>query len=151
MALNFEINKATRSHIVAHFHGCDFEFLSALTQKVDIDAYSTKLTRFAHQFEAWDNNQLVGLVAAYFDSDKHSSYITNVSVWKNNQDQGIGSQLLQQCITKLLYSGAKDIALDVAIGNVRAINFYRKHGFLPEGQNGSSLHMIYYGDKNEQQ
>jgi len=62
------------------------------------------------------------------------------------QSQNVGSQLITLCIDALTLAGAKEIALDVAVDNTRAKQFYIKHAFIPQGINGLRLHMIRYGD-----
>ena len=142
----FRENSACLDAIAAHFAACEPAFVTALREQTDIDLYSEKIFRLARCFEAWEQGQLVGLVAAYYNQDASTAYITNVSVLPMYQCQNIGSQLFMLCIDALTLAGAKQIALDVAVDNARAKQFYIKHAFIPQGINGLRLHMIRYGD-----
>lgn len=150
MTFSFRENTACLDDVLAHFRACDSHFIDELAKQTDIEVYSQKILRLARCFEAWEQHQLIGLVAAYSNHEKQSAYITNVSVLPAYQSQGIGSQLFQQCLTELVMLGAKNIELDVAIDNFYATKFYSKHAFLPDGINGLRLHMTRYGDKDDQ-
>lgn len=139
-------DSASQQVIAAHFTACEPAFVAALREQTDIDLYSEKLTRLARCFEAWEEGQLIGLVAAYYNRYASTAYITNVSVLPLYQSQKVGSQLFKLCLDALTLAGAKEIALDVAVDNARAKQFYIKHAFLPQGINGLRLHMIRYGD-----
>ena len=139
-------NSACPEALAAHFAACEPAFVAALRQQTDIDRYSEKLTRLARRFEAWEQGELIGLVAAYYNGDASTAYISNVSVLPRYQSQNVGSQLFKRCLDALMVAGAKEIALDVAVDNARAKQFYIKHAFIPQGINGLRLHMIRYGD-----
>ena len=56
-----------------------------------------------------------------------SSYIAGLFVSSKYHSQGIGGNLLERC--KQDYS---DLKLDVYAKNLKAVNFYKKHGFKVE-------------------
>ncbi|WP_312778638.1 GNAT family N-acetyltransferase [Pseudescherichia sp.] len=146
MTYLFRQNSVCQDAIAAHFAACEPAFVLALREQTDIDLYSEKIIRLARCFEAWEQEKLIGLVAAYYNQDASTAYITNVSVLPMYQSQNVGSQLITLCIDALTLAGAKKIALDVAVDNTRAKQFYIKHAFIPQGINGLRLHMIRYGD-----
>ena len=128
--IDFLINKATESNIHKHLSECDADFLKALVERIDIKEYSKKIFDKSLRFEAWANNDLVGLVAAYCnDQNRRMAYITSVSVLKEWQNHGIANQLINMCIEYIEKLGIHCISLEVTSGNTQAIKLYEKHGF----------------------
>ncbi|ACX52763.1 GCN5-related N-acetyltransferase [Ammonifex degensii KC4] len=58
-----------------------------------------------------------------------------------HQQKGIGSLLLQRGIQFLKERGCRTVGLWVGVGNTKAQNFYRKHGFTPGPTAGKWLRM----------
>lgn len=59
--------------------------------------------------------------------------ITNVSVKKEKQGQGIGSQLVDELIRRAEREGVRDLYLEVRAGNEAAQQLYAKVGFEQMG------------------
>ena len=79
----YKIRTATFNDVLQHLAKCNENFIPALNEKVDIIAYSQKIAENSITFEAWINNELLGLIAAYFnDGKKKTAFITNVSTIK---------------------------------------------------------------------
>jgi len=74
-------------------------------------------------------NQAVGYAAAKKEADR--GIIKLIHVLPEFQGQGVGSALLNQ-VLKWLKS--KEVVLQVAKSNQRAISFYQKFGFFPAGR-----------------
>lgn len=97
---------------------------------MNLEEYAFKIFQKAVRFEAIDQEKMVGLVAIYCNDEKKiSAYITSVSVEKDKQGLGIGSELVDAGIEYVKCLGFKKIELEVDIGNIKAINLYRKKGF----------------------
>lgn len=79
-------------------------------------------------FEAWEE-ELIGLIAAYYNSEKKEVYITNVSIIKQFNGRGIASKLMENCVSFAKSGGYLEINLRVASGNKSAIGLYSKFGF----------------------
>jgi ribosomal protein S18 acetylase RimI-like enzyme len=110
---------------------CDRDFIPNLSSRINISDYSVKLFNDAKRFEAWNGSELVGLVAAYFnDTETLSVYITNVSVKKEFQRQGIARSLVIKCTNDAMVGGFKDVCLEVAPNNNPALAMYKSIGFL---------------------
>lgn len=124
-------NKYANADIIyAHLHRCRHDFIPSLDTTVNIAAYAKKIVKNAVTFEAWLNNDLVGLIAVYLnDENNHSAYITNVSVEKEYAGKGIASQLLTNCINFAREERYKEIALEVNLNNQQAIKLYEKFLF----------------------
>ena len=97
---------------------------------MNLEEYAFKIFQKAVRFEAIDQEKIVGLVAIYCNDEKKiSAYITSVSVDKDKQGLGIGSELVDAGIEYVKRLGFKKIELEVDIRNIKAINLYRKKGF----------------------
>jgi len=75
------------------------------------------------------DGQLAGYIAAKKEADQ--GIIKLIHVLPEFQGQGVGSALLNQ-VLKWLKS--KEIVLQVAKSNQKAISFYQKFGFFPTGR-----------------
>jgi ribosomal-protein-alanine acetyltransferase/tRNA threonylcarbamoyl adenosine modification protein YeaZ len=56
-------------------------------------------------------------------------YIANIAVDKELRSQGVGAMLLKELADRLKKKKIQQIVLDVRISNIRAIEFYKEHGF----------------------
>lgn len=137
--VNYYLNRSIESDIYTHLSACDRNFVRALVKRVTIKDYSTKIYNKAMRFEAWVNDTLVGLVAAYCnDQTKRIAYITSVTVLSEWQGKGIALELMKRCIEHARKLGMYCIRLEVAWGNAPAIRLYEKCGFAIT-DNGDSL------------
>ncbi|QNA44984.1 GNAT family N-acetyltransferase [Lacibacter sediminis] len=107
--------------------------MPSLNKKVDIKLYAEKITTYAVRFEAWYADELIGLVAAYFNDEKQASFITNVSTVPQYSGKGIASQLMKECISFANANRFNGITLRVAQHNSNAIALYSKFGFQQTG------------------
>ncbi len=128
--LVYKKNTANEAELYEHLLLCDKYFFPELSSRVDLHGYSRKLVSKAVKFEAWQDHQLVGLVAAYVNApDKHTAFVTNVSVLPTFVGRGIAKELIQQCIDYVQAQQYKKLVLEVSDGNQPAIRLYRKVGF----------------------
>lgn len=136
----YETGTADVQSIQAHLNACKNNFIPALDKTVDIAAYSKKIAENCITFEAWINNKLAGLIAAYFnDTENASGFITNVSVLKNYTGRGLASELLKNCIDYGVENKFKEIGLEVDRQNEQAIWLYKKMGFYQSATKNNSL------------
>lgn len=127
--LDMKVNVASAPAIATHLRRCDDDFIPPLSDRVDIDEYSRKIAGRAMRFEAWSNDSLVGLVAAYFDADRQTAYITTVSVDPEYRKRGIASRLLGQCVAYAQERGHSGVLLEVDSENGPAMDLYEEMGF----------------------
>jgi len=128
--LIYDINKSTESEVFVHLNKCKNTFIPPLDSTVDIKVYSKKLYDFSIRFEAWDQNELVGLIAAYFNDEKfYKGFITNVSVLDSYRGKGIAQSLIENCIRYAKKYQFSRIELEVYNKNIAAISLYKKYGF----------------------
>ncbi len=128
--ITYKTKKANKKEIYLHLIQCNDEFIPKLDTRVNIEEYSNKIEQFAITFEAWNNEQLVGMIATYLNQENELGFITNVSVLKDYMGAGIASKLLEMCINYVANKNFKNIQLEVGNSNIPAINFYKKYNFV---------------------
>lgn len=127
--ITYKINQATSNDILNHLRNCNDYFIPPLNQKVDVDNYSHKIFENADTFEAWSENELVGLIAAYCNDIKKRAFITNVSVTEKFSNRGVASKLLEICIKHIESKQFKEILLEVNKRSEKARSLYNKLNF----------------------
>jgi ribosomal protein S18 acetylase RimI-like enzyme len=128
--IQYRIKSADAATIEAHLTDCAAAFIPPLHDRVDIGAYAHKIHARAVTIEAWENQSLVGLVAAYLnDVDSRSGFITSVSVAAEVVGRGVAKELLRHCIAHATTLGFRNIQLETAPNNPRALRLYREVGF----------------------
>lgn len=140
--VRYKIKTATIKDVFEHLVKCNENFIPPLDQKVDMAAYSQKIAKNSITFEAWVNDELAGLIAAYFnDEKKQSGFITNVSTLKKYAGNRIASHLMENCISYGVQQQFSEISLEVLEDNIIAIKLYKKYGFHPTGNKGNLMTM----------
>lgn len=137
----YKRNTSTVEQVSKHLKKCNDNFVPSLNTKVNIELYAEKIITYAVRFEAWEAEELVGLVAAYFNDQKRTSFITNVSTISQYSGKGIASQLMSECIS---FGNAKhfnEITLRVDQNNMNAIGLYSKFGFKQTGFEDGEIEM----------
>lgn len=145
MIVTYAINKSTAKEILSHLEICNDGFIPPLSNKINLDVYSEKMFEKSVRFEAWKNNLLIGLVAAYLnDADNKSGFITNVSILPSYNGKGIATELMKSCIAYTQKNNFKEIKLEVSEKNSGAIHLYEKFGFMasPEKEGMISMKLI---------
>jgi ribosomal protein S18 acetylase RimI-like enzyme len=128
--MNHQLDSATAAQLLAHLQACDAAFVPPLSQRVDLPAYADKLGAKARRVEAWQGDQLAGLIAMYANADTGTGFITNVSVLPARQGRGLAGELLQRTLVLARDLGLNKVALEVHRDNTPALKLYRQHGFL---------------------
>jgi ribosomal protein S18 acetylase RimI-like enzyme len=124
------INTASQRTIAEHLRQCDTGFVPRLSARVDIDAYSAKLISYAVRFEAWHEQELVGLVAAYPNAELGEMYVTSVSVLERLRRHGVAAGLIGDCIETARSRLLTRIVLEVAPENPAGHRLYESLGFI---------------------
>lgn len=127
--LLYAIDTADVSQILRHFHSCDQDFITSLTSRVELVDYACKIINCATRYEAWYDQDLVGLVAVYLNDKSITVFITSISVKSCFKRMGIGSNLLNMCLTDAAEKKIYKIQLEVEKKNTNAIAFYKTIGF----------------------
>lgn len=146
--LRLASNEADVAQVATHLRECDALFVPPLNGRVDLDGYADKLVTLGMRFEAWSGDGLVGLVAVYCNaSDRHTAFITSVSVLPRWQGQGIAVRLLEQCIAHVRARGFARIELDVDAENLAALSLYEKMGFVTGDASRRPLQMTLHWER----
>lgn len=141
--VTYRHNGASVDDVRVHLHECDPQFVPPLSSRTDLDAYALKMVTHAERCEAWNADQLVGLVAFYHDAQSHRGYITNVSVSPSFSGRGIGRRLMEDCFAWCARQGCDHIDLEVSPDNAPALALYRRLGFVPLHHDKESLIVRY--------
>lgn len=126
---HYNINTAAEIAIEQHLKKCSTSFIPPLDSYVHITTYASKIYEKSVRFEAYNEDELIGLIAMYENDVSKTGYITNVSVDPDYIGGAHGRSLLQNCIQYSLDKGYRKVMLEVSKDNERAIKFYTKYGF----------------------
>ncbi len=143
MSLVFKENTAGENEILLHLNTCSNSFIPPLHEKMNLIEYSKKIAERAIKFEVWDEQILIGIIAAYFnDSINYSGFITNVSVIDDYKDKGLASKLMNMCINYAQKNNFKEIKLEVNFKNFNAIKLYNRFNFSELEKKNDTILMI---------
>lgn len=138
----YKTGTASETQIAQHLTLCNNQFVPPLNQKVNIIVYAKKIAENSVTFEAWNNTELAGLVAAYFNDEKKGTvYITNVSTLKIFRGVGIATTLIKMCIENAAAQKFEAIILEVDKDNETALALYKKNKFIQMGIKNHSVIM----------
>jgi ribosomal protein S18 acetylase RimI-like enzyme len=100
-----------------------------------------KIVERADRFEAWDQRNLVGLVAAYRDDPSSTMFISNVSIDQPYRRRGLAAELVRHCIDFAREQRLSRVTLEVDPANRSAIALYASHGFVAQDVEGPVMLM----------
>ena len=130
MTLNYKVKTASEEQIYLHLKECDGNFTPPLSSRVDLLDYSRKIFQQSISFEAWQDNDLVGMLNAYLNNaSNRTGFITNVSILEEYMRKGVASSLLYMCLEHARNLGFSRIKLEVSRENSVAIKLYSRAGF----------------------
>ena len=75
-----------------------------------------------------ENNEIIGYIN--YDIMYERSELIQINVRIDKQNNHIGSKLIEFMLEDLKNSNVKEITLEVKIDNIKAINLYKKYGFI---------------------
>ncbi len=109
-------------------HSVNDQFIPSLSTTVNILEYSKKLQKSANCILLEENGNILAFIFFYFiNNNKTSLYITLICSIK----KGMGEKIYLELINRLLPNSIK---LEVFRENHSAIAFYKKLGFVKEGE-----------------
>ena len=129
MSIEYKIASSSKEQIQSLLTNCDKYFVPKLSKKVNIEEYAKKIFDNAINFEAWNSDHLIGLIAMYVNTQDSLGYITNVSVNSEFANNGIASTLLTNCIEYAKEKNIDKINLEVNENNTNALKLYNKFKF----------------------
>ena len=126
--------------MLRHLQACDGAFHPPLSSRVDLADYAGKLCAHATRFEAWHDDDLVGLVAVYCNApDRGTAFVSNVSALPSFTGQGIARHLMGRAITHLHDLGFSALMLEVDPAARFAQRLYAGLGFRDVGRSATGL------------
>lgn len=103
------------------------EAFPTLSERIDIEQYSIKLSNNALFILACEDDEIVAFIAYYKDYDKRMKYIPLIAVKESYRGKGIGGAMLTKLF--VLDDHFTCIRLEVFKTNKKAYQFYANHGF----------------------
>ena len=132
--VEYSVNSARLGEIAEHLSRCDPYFVPCLSTRVKIPDYAEKIEKRATRFEAWSDDTLVGMLAAYLNAPTGPyGFITSVSVLNDWTGRGIAACMLEQCVQYARMLELEGVQLEVGCDNLPAIRLYLKVGFVEVG------------------
>lgn len=83
-------------------------------------------------FVAKENDELVGALQVGIAPNGHYGFISDLHVLERYRGLGVGERLVNECLGWLKQRSINEIGLEVAGGNERVLDFYKKFGFQIE-------------------
>ncbi len=89
-----------------------------------------------------------GFIIVLMRSKSNIAGIETINVDPAHQGKGIASRLLHSISENLIYRGLKIIRLEVSMGNISAIQLYKKMGYRTISLLPNYYHNEYFGSRN---
>lgn len=141
MTPRFEQDRAGLDCLLEHLRTVDGSFQPPLSERVDLAHYAGKLLAHAHREEAWDGEQLIGLVASYCNDASVGCYISNVSLVPAWRGHGVADALVARTLQYAVNAGLRQASLHLHPDNMSARRLYERHGFQVGPQEDERLPM----------
>lgn len=139
MNIEYKYNTASENELYTHLLSVDNDFVVPLSKRVNINEYTKKIFEKAVCLEAWSEQQLIGLVAYYFNEKQF--FITNVSVLAMYSKNGIATILLNHVKNDAV---KKEVCEVIVETEEPLILFYQKQGFhISDRHSNQNIKMIY--------
>lgn len=114
----------------------DFEALWRLDQSCFVAGISYSRAELRHYIDrktaftilVEERDQLLGFLIA--DRDRRGfGHVLTIDVDPKEQRKGIGSALMKSAEERLKKAGCKSVFLETAVDNLKALAFYKRHGY----------------------
>jgi len=125
----FERNELSDDLIFDFLKENDDALYPSLSDRVDLKAYSHKLSERAIHFVALKENKIIALLSLYFNLSPKDSYIPFFCVNHDYQGLAIGKKIMQMSIDYCIKRGSSGISLTVRKDNFTAVKFYERNDF----------------------
>lgn len=119
----------------------DIYFTPNLSSRVELKAYAKKLANNSiNIFLTNEEGEDIGHAAVYINSG-FSSFLTSFCINWSVYNTGASSVLMNKVFISCLERKSNELELEVNKLNVKAIEFYRKHGFYIKKEKSNELLM----------
>jgi len=121
---------------LAEYRAADFEHLWELDQRCFPTGIAYSREELAYYLRdksavcliARDQERILGFILGHRDR-RGFGHIITIDVDPATHRSGIGSTLIEAAEDRLLHAGCQSIFLEVAVNNLAALAFYKKHGY----------------------
>lgn len=99
-------------------------------RKIDLKAYSEKISKYGNVWCHYDCGKPVSILAGYCnDKSNYTAYLTILAVNEAYRSKKLGTSLMAEYELYAQKSGMKKSKLEVRKSNTSAQSFYKKHGY----------------------
>lgn len=128
--IEYRIQHALISDIKRHLKAVQLDQPTFPLNVQNISQYAEKLATKSITYEAWIGENLIGLIAVYFNKITAEAFVSNVSVSPNMVHKKLASTLMQNFISDAETRKTQSINLVYAENNIPAHKLYQKFGFI---------------------
>jgi ribosomal-protein-alanine N-acetyltransferase len=108
--------------------------------------YEMEENPFAHLDVYEENGEILGYMDWWVTYEQ--AQLANIAVARRAWGRGIGSKLMDHCVSGAESAGCEMLSLEVRVSNERAIALYEKYGFIKAAvrrhyyENGEDAHLM---------
>ncbi len=147
--IEYKIQQASYADVERHLNEVHMVRSTFPLNVQDISKYAKKLTTKSTTYEAWSEEQLIGLVAVYFNDAIAEAFVSNVSVSPVFLRKKLASALMRNLISDAQSRKIRKINLLYDETNISARNLYQKFGFtVVEKLHGEIQMTLIIGDND---
>lgn len=139
--MKYSIEKLSQQEVFDLLVTCNNSFTPPLSKNIPytLEEYAERLATYADFVLVKEFGNIAGFLAYYTNTEGGFVYIPQIWVSDEYQRRGIGANMMEKLIN-YAPSYIKKIRLEVRRNNVKAVNFYKKSGFvLIEEENNKYL------------
>lgn len=124
---------------------CDALFPIPISHKTNISEYVEKVLSNGIVFAYMIDGEIAGVVLGYAnDIQTNIAYLSLLCVKPEFQNKGIAKKLVEQFKEYCSEAGMKRITLYTHVTNTKAIELYKKHGFVMGKSNRAEDYFLIY-------
>ena len=124
------VGSPQKAFIKEYVNKYDSDFYEPLSNRVDLDVFSSKISDLAISFILVKDARIAGIIVAYFyEPESKKGYITLTHTKTEFRGQHVARALLDSVKTYAKSNGFLYVDLGVYKNNIAAYNLYMNYGF----------------------
>lgn len=128
--LQFDIKTLSLTEVSLFFKEHDNDYFERLSDRVDIEEYSSKLLENAIFFTLSDDSTLIGLSPCYFNNEEEKvAYISSLTIKNGFRRKTLGSEMIKQIAAHAKSKRFNDVLVKIHYDNKASQYFYHRNGF----------------------
>lgn len=120
----------------------DNVFSPPLSNRVDIETYSRKLSELACNIFITVDGVVAGHAAYYLNLIQESIYVSSIFIDEKFRRKGLMRKVIEFILEKEVEASCKKIILDVDLSNYVALLAYENLGFVVESRSSRSFTLV---------